>query len=96
MLRSLFGPWIRDPRPKLFKTFFWVESSIILCKLAQKFSSPVEINIILYFVIFVAIKKGRTTNFFPLSLLLLFLDPVSEMNKNQDPGSGINIPDPQY
>ncbi len=44
-----------------------------------------------------------TTNFFHLSLLLLFLDPGSEirdwgseMGKNQDPGSGINIPDPQH
>jgi hypothetical protein len=31
-----------------------------------------------------------------LSLLLLFLDPGSGMGKNQDPGSGINIPDPQH
>jgi hypothetical protein len=44
-----------------------------------------------------------TTNFFQLSLLLLFLvpgslirDPGSGMGKNQDPGSGINIPDPQH
>ncbi len=37
-----------------------------------------------------------TTNFFHLSLLLLFLDPGSGMGKNQDPGSGINIPDPQH
>jgi hypothetical protein len=28
--------------------------------------------------------------------LLLFLDPGSGMGKNQDPGSGINIPDPQH
>jgi hypothetical protein len=41
--------------------------------------------------------------FFHLSLLLLFLDPGSGirdprsgMGKNQDPGSGINIPDPQH
>jgi hypothetical protein len=27
---------------------------------------------------------------------LLFLDPGSGMGKNQDPGSGINIPDPQH
>ncbi len=32
---------------------------------------------------FVATKKGMTTNFF------------FGMGKNQDPGSGINIPDPQ-
>jgi hypothetical protein len=37
-----------------------------------------------------------TINFFHLSLLLLFLDPGSGMGKNQDPGSGINIPDPQH
>jgi hypothetical protein len=30
------------------------------------------------------------------SLLLLFLDPGSGMGKNQDPGSGINISDPQH
>jgi hypothetical protein len=41
-----------------------------------------------------------TTNFFHPSLLLRFLDPGSEIRdprwvKNQDPGSGINIPDPQ-
>jgi hypothetical protein len=42
-------------------------------------------------------KKGMTTNFFfHLSLLLLFLDPGSGLGKNQDPGSGINIPDPQH
>jgi hypothetical protein len=48
-------------------------------------------------------KKSITKNFFHLSLLLLFLDPGSEirdpgsgMGKNQDPGSGINIPDPPH
>ncbi len=45
---------------------------------------------------FVATKKGMTTNFFHPSLLLLFLDPGSWMGKNQDPGSEINIPDPQH
>jgi hypothetical protein len=42
-----------------------------------------------------------TTNFFHPSLLLRFLGPGSEIRdpgqeKNQDPGSGINIPDPQH
>jgi hypothetical protein len=43
---------------------------------------------------FVATKKGVTTNFFSL----LSFAPVfgSGMGKNQDPGSGINIPDPQH
>jgi hypothetical protein len=54
------------------------------------------------FVKFVATKNGMTTNFSHPSLLLLFLDPGwirdpgSGMGKNQDPGSGINIPDPQH
>ncbi len=42
-----------------------------------------------------------TTNFFsPLSFVAVFgsgiRDPGSGMGKNQDPGSGINIPDPQH
>ena len=37
-----------------------------------------------------------TKIFFHPFLLLLFLDPGSGMGKNQDPGSGINIPDPQH
>ncbi len=48
-------------------------------------------------------KKRHENNFFNLSLLLLFLDPGSEirdpgsgMGKNQDPGSGMNIPNPQH
>jgi hypothetical protein len=50
---------------------------------------------------FVATKKGLTTNFFsPLSFIAVFgsgiRDPGSGMGKNQDPGSGINIPDPQH
>ncbi len=60
-------------------------------------------KMIFSFVIFLAIEKGRTPNFFHSSLVLMFLDPGSEirgpgsgMDKNQDLGSGINIPDPQY
>jgi hypothetical protein len=41
----------------------------------------------------VATKKFTTNIFHPS---LLFLDPGSGMDKNQDPGSGINIPDPQH
>jgi hypothetical protein len=42
-----------------------------------------------------------TTHFFsPLSFVAVFgsgiQDPGSGMGKNQDPGSGINIPDPQH
>jgi hypothetical protein len=45
---------------------------------------------------FVATKNGLTKFFFHPCLLLLFLDPGSGMGKNQDPGSGINIPDPPH
>jgi hypothetical protein len=46
-------------------------------------------------------KKGMGTNFFtPLSFIAVFgsgiRDPGSGMGKNQGPGSGINIPDPQH
>jgi hypothetical protein len=54
-----------------------------------------------HYVKFVATTKGMTTNFFsPLSFAAVFgseiRDPGSGMGKNQDPGSGINIPDPQH
>jgi hypothetical protein len=55
-------------------------------------------KIIFNFVKFVPAKKGMTKKFFHPSLLLLFLDPGSEI---RDPGwvkirIGINIPDPQH
>jgi hypothetical protein len=50
------------------------------------FLQHLENKIIYNFVKFVATKKGLTTNFFHPSLLLLFLDPGSGMDKNQDPG----------
>jgi hypothetical protein len=58
-------------------------------------------KIIFNFVKFCGYKKGLTTNFFsPLSFVAVFgsgiRDPGSGMGKNQDPGSGINIPDPQH
>jgi hypothetical protein len=42
-----------------------------------------------------ATKKVGRQNFFPSPLLLLLPDPRSEMEKNQDPGSGINLLVPQ-
>jgi hypothetical protein len=49
------------------------------------------------FVKFVTTEKSMLSKkYFHLSLLVLFLDPGSGMGKNQDPGSGINIPDPQH
>jgi hypothetical protein len=48
-------------------------------------------------------KMVRQKIFFHSSLWLLFLDPGSEiwdlgsrLGKNQDPGSEINIPEPQH
>jgi hypothetical protein len=57
-------------------------------------------KIIFKFVKFVA-KKRYDNNFVrPLSFVAVFGSgtghPGSGMGKNQDPGSGINIPDPQH
>ncbi len=62
------------------------------------FLQLLKINIIYNFVIFVATKKGRTTNFFHPSLLLLFWirDPGWTKIRIRDTRSGINIPDPQH
>jgi hypothetical protein len=51
------------------------------------------------FVKFVATKKGMTTNFCsPLSFVEAFGSGIQDPGwvKNQNPGSGINIPDPQH
>jgi hypothetical protein len=58
-------------------------------------------KIIFNFVEFVATKKRMTTNFVsPLSFVAVYgsgiRDLGSEMGKNQDTVSGINIPDPQH
>ncbi len=59
------------------------------------FLQQFKTEIICNFVKFVATEKVMTTNFFsPLSFVAV-LDPGSGMAKNQDPGSGIIIPDPQ-
>jgi hypothetical protein len=78
---------------------FGVKNNIILCQLAQIYSIPIQNKII---VKFVATIKERQ-QFFPLIFLFLLLDPGwikirireprSGVDKNQDPGSGINIPD---
>ncbi len=45
---------------------------------------------------FVATQKGRTTNFFHPSLLLLFFGSGIRDGYKSGSGSGINIPDPQH
>jgi hypothetical protein len=98
------GSWIPDPNP-----VFFLELSDKF--LGQKFYNSLKTGptfflqhfknkIIFDFVKFVATKKGLTTNLFsPLSFVAVFgsgiRDLGSGMGKNQDPGSGINIPDPQ-
>ncbi len=73
-------------------SFLWVKYTIVLCKLAQIFFFSSSNKIIFSLVIFVATKKGRTANIYPLHHLLLLLDPGSEIrdlgfgiDKNQDP-----------
>jgi hypothetical protein len=61
------------------------------------FLQHIKNKIIFSFVQFVATKNAlKKKNSPPPSLVLLFLDPGSGMGKNQDPGSGIYIPDPQH
>jgi hypothetical protein len=64
-------------------TIFWVESSIILCKLTQIFFSQFKINIIFSFVIFGATKTGRTTHFCHPSLVAVFGSGI----RDKHPGS---------
>jgi hypothetical protein len=68
-------------------TYFWVKSTIIVLIFWQKnFLCLLKNNFFCYFIIFVATKNVRTPkNFSPL--LVLLLDPASEI---RDPG-GIKI-----
>ncbi len=89
------GSWIlTDIFDSLMKNF-WV--TIILSVLAKKkYLCLFQNNIIYNFIIFEATKNGSTKRNFPSSLLVLLLDSGSRMDKNQDPGSGINILFPQH
>jgi hypothetical protein len=65
------------------------------------FLQHIKNKIIFSFVKFVATKNGLTKKkFSPLSFVAVFgsgiRDPGSGMGRNQDPGSGINIPDPPH
>jgi hypothetical protein len=76
-------------------TNFWLKSTLIFSVLATKTfftCSKIKLFTILYTVC-VAIKNGRTKKCFPSSFGAFV---GSGMDKNQDPGSGINIPDPQH
>jgi hypothetical protein len=103
-IRSRFfsGSRISDPRSRIPTPYFLELSNKFLGKKFYNFFlQHLKNKIILNFVKFVATKKGLTTNLFsPLSFLAVLgsgiRDPGSGMGKNQDPGSGINIPDQQH
>jgi hypothetical protein len=78
-------------------TIFWGKSTKILRKLAIKnFLRLLTNKIIFKFAILEAKKKVGQQISPPPPVLLLLLDPGSgNMDKSHDPGSGINIPDPQ-
>ena len=100
-IRNMFFP---DLGSRILNSYFWELTDNYLSK---KFYNPLKIGlnfflqqfknkIIFNYVKLVATKKDVTATFFHPSFLLLFLDPGSGMGKNQDPGSGINIPEPQH
>jgi hypothetical protein len=76
------GSRISDPKPYFLELInnFWGKK-LYNCKLAQVFLTSSKIKICFNFVIFMATKRGITKIFFPISLLLLFLDPGSWMDK---------------
>jgi hypothetical protein len=80
-------------------TIFWVKTSIILGKLGQIFFFSIsKINNIQFCEICGYKEWFDKKNCSPLSFVAVFgsgiRDPGSGMGKNQDPGSGISIPDP--
>jgi hypothetical protein len=70
-------------------------------KFGPNFFEQFKNKIILHFGKFVAPKKCLTKKIFSLLTFVAVFGsgirkPGSGMGKNQDPGSGINIPDPQH
>jgi hypothetical protein len=103
------GSRISDPGSQIPTTYFPELSDKFLgkkfynsLKTGQNFFlQHLKNKIIFNFVKFYDYKKRFDNNFFsPLSFVAVFgsgiRDPGSGMGKNQDPGSGINIPDPQH
>ncbi len=99
-------PGSQDHIFKSFLTIFLVKSSIVLWKLAQiLFLQHFKAKIIYNFVKSLATKRYENYFFFTSLFCCCFWirdprsgirDLGSGMGKNQDPGSGINIPDPQH
>ncbi len=77
------GYWIPDPGSRILYPRSWIPYP------THRFLRAVS------FVKFIATKKGTITYLIFYPLFLLLLDP-SRMEKSQDPGFGINIPDAQH
>jgi hypothetical protein len=96
MIRNRTKCWrIRIRDPKIYDPL--IKSTIIfflsICYV------PVQKWNISQFCKTYAPKKGKTTKYFPLFCCCFccwIRDPISGMDKNQDPGSLINIPDTQH
>ncbi len=108
--RGFSGFRIPNPR-SLTLTFessvtnFLLKSAIILCQLAQYFFLYLFKHKILSIQEICGCKKSKTTHFFPFLFCCYCWisdpgsetwDPGSGIDKSQDPGAGINIPDPQH
>ncbi len=89
-IRGLFDPWISDPGSQTH--YFWEPSDNFFGK---KFYNSLKTGPNFVFNIS---KQSYDNNFFTPFFRCCFWirDPRSGMGKNQDPGSGINIPDPQH
>ncbi len=102
--------WPLDPGSRIPNPYFWELSDNFLGKKFYNslkigpnfFLQHFKNKIVQFCEIYYFKKKVSQQIFFHPCLSLLFWDPGSEiwdpgsgMGKNQDPGSGINIPDPQ-
>jgi hypothetical protein len=104
--RFFSGSRISDPgsQTHIFEslvTIFWLKSSVILGKFAQIFSSAFQKRNSFQFCEICGYRKRYDKKFFftacPFFCCCFWIrDPGSGMGKSQDPGSGINIPDPQH
>ncbi len=93
--RAFFTPGSRIPKPffESLLTIFGVKSTVIICEKAQIFFFTCSKINNFRFCDICGYKKSRTKKF-PPHFFLLLLDLGSLINKNQDPGSGINVPRP--
>ncbi len=96
---------IPDPQP-IFLRAWWqflgkkYRNSLSIGSKNCRYRYLFKNKIIFSFEKFVATKKGKTTNYFSPLLFCCCCcwtrDPISGIDKNQDPGSGINIADTQH